>query len=201
MSKKFFVGSIIFFIVCLIIVFEYFNIKLKDYDKKIEDNNKRIVKLTNENEKNKKEYENILNVQTSANEEKVSPNASFIFETLYQKCGYTEISENVVPYGIVNLTESEVQEKYKDWDIREFSEKEIILYRVVDKRCDYHYILKDENDSINVYKKDENNNLNLYDSTNISTEYLPDLDKEELKNGVYIHGNSELKKALEDYES
>ena len=65
---------------------------------------------------------------------------------------------------------------------------------------DKTYILKDEENYINVYLIDENEKEVLYKVTDISSEYLPKEDIEKLKNGIKVKGIEELNKMLEDFE-
>ena len=65
---------------------------------------------------------------------------------------------------------------------------------------DKTYILRDEENVINVYLIDENEKEVLYKVTDISSEYLPKEDIEKLKNGIKVKGIEELNKMLEDFE-
>ena len=65
---------------------------------------------------------------------------------------------------------------------------------------DKTYILRDEENVINVYILDENEKEVLYKVTDISSEYLAKEDIEKLKNGIKVNGIDELNKILEDFE-
>ena len=65
---------------------------------------------------------------------------------------------------------------------------------------DKTYILRDEENVINVYVIDENEKEVLYKVTDISSEYLAKEDIEKLKNGIKVNGIDELNKILEDFE-
>lgn len=65
---------------------------------------------------------------------------------------------------------------------------------------DKTYILRDEENVINVYIIDENEKEVLYKVTDISSEYLAKEDIEKLKNGIKVNGIDELNKILEDFE-
>ena len=65
---------------------------------------------------------------------------------------------------------------------------------------DKTYILRDEENAINVYVIDENEKEVLYKVTDISSQYLAKEDIEKLKNGIEVKGIEELNKILEDFE-
>ena len=65
---------------------------------------------------------------------------------------------------------------------------------------DTHYLLKDVYGNIEVYYLDENGKEYLYKKTSISTDYLSDEDKYDLKKGIEVVGIEALNKMLEDFE-
>ena len=65
---------------------------------------------------------------------------------------------------------------------------------------DTRYLLKNEDNYIDVYYLDENNDEYLYKKTDISTEYLSQEDLDDLNSGIEVVGLEELNKILEDFE-
>lgn len=65
---------------------------------------------------------------------------------------------------------------------------------------DTKYLLKNENNYINVYYLDDNDDEYLYKKTDISTEYLSQEDLDDLSGGIEVVGLEELNKILEDFE-
>lgn len=63
-----------------------------------------------------------------------------------------------------------------------------------------HYILKAQNDFINVYYINENKEEILYRVTDIATEYLTKDDLKNLNQGIEVIGIKELNELLEDFE-
>ena len=51
-----------------------------------------------------------------------------------------------------------------------------------------------------VYKKQDNGKEEEYETTDISTEYLSETDKINLKNGIEVNGIQNLNQLIEDYE-
>lgn len=137
---------------------------------------------------------------TSSVEEKVSPNATLIIKKHYQECGHTTKDYAEIPTEIVNLTEKQTEEAFAEWELKGFSANEIVILKEVTGICNEHYILRDKDGVIAIYTQDENGKETINYLTEISTEYLTEQDRKELKNGIQAIGKEELNNSLEDYE-
>lgn len=148
------------------------------------------------------EYENIEEeiVPTNTEQLKVSPNCKIILIKHYKGCNH-EINEYIkVSERLVNLTKEELQNEYKNWDIKEFTNDNITLYKEFEGICGEHYILKDEDGKIVIYKTLENGKEEMYERTDISIDYLPIKDKESIQNGLEINGKEKLNQVIESFE-
>lgn len=125
------------------------------------------TKITDECVEEEKEL-----LETNATQGKISPNAIIIMERYYPECNHTITSYLDVPEDVVNLTQKELEEKYKDWEIKGFSSNEIVMRKEEIGICDEHYILQAEDGIIVIYKLDKDNNKNIYERTGILTQYL-----------------------------
>ncbi len=148
------------------------------------------------------EYQEMQNeiLETNAQEEKISPNASITLKIYYQKCGHETSQYLQVPDKLVNKTKEDLQEEYKGWDIEKFSDTEIILRKKEEGECKEHYIVKDNDGKVTIYQILEDGNEEEYEKTNISTEYLTETDKLNMKNGIQINGKQALNQLIEDFE-
>lgn len=146
------------------------------------------------------EESNIQIVSTSAKEEKTSPNAMISFKTYYKKCEHTTIKNIQIPEELVNMSLIEIEEKYKDWTLEEFSSNYIIFKSEKEGICDEHYLLKENNGYIAIYRIDEFQNETLIETTGVVTAYLPEADLLELRDGIRVFGKDRLNARLEDYE-
>lgn len=155
----------------------------KDYTKELEELNK----LNN-------------SLETNSNEEKISPNCLLTLKKHYDKCGHTTKEYIDIQEDLVNKTQEELEEKYPNWEVEKFSSGEIILYKEYAGMCDEHYILKEKDGKIVIYKIDENEQEKLYETTEIAIDYLTDEDKENIKNGIKVNGKEELNQLIEDFE-
>ena len=88
-----------------------------------------------------------------------------------------------------------------EWeDYRIYEESKIKESSSVYEKNQKHYLLRKEENIINVYYIDESDNEILYRKTNISTDYLEKDDVEKLENGIEVYGEENLNKVIEDYE-
>lgn len=151
------------------------------------------------------EYEELeeqakLEIETNSNEEKISPNCLITLKRYYNECEHT-INEYIdIPQNLVNGTQEDLEKEYPNWEIQKYSSTEIILYREFDSNCGQHFILRNDNGKITVYKINENNEEEVYEKTEISIDYLTETDKIEIQNGIRVNGIEELNQLIEDFE-
>lgn len=142
----------------------------------------------------------ISSLETSAEEEKTTPNTLMIYKTYYTKCQHYIQEYKDIDTSLVNCTEAEIKEKCKGWKVEKFSSKEIELSKEEELFCNQHYKLKLENKAIVIYHVDENGVETEYEQTGITTEYLTEEDILKLTTGIYIYGKETLTSTIEDYE-
>lgn len=139
-------------------------------------------------------------VEVNSTTEKVSPNAFLIIKKKYNECGHTTEDDVEIPSEMVNKTQEEIEQMYKDFKVESFSSNEVVLYKEIDGKCNEHYNVKDENGKVVVYNTNEKGEEILYEETSISTEYLTKSDIENIKNGIEIYGKQNLNSFIEDFE-
>lgn len=148
------------------------------------------------------EYEEMQNeiLETNSEDEKISPNASITFKKTYQKCGHTTSQYQDISEELVNQTREQLQEKYADWKIEQFTDTEIILSKEEEGECGEHYIVRDNEGSVTVYEVLEDGTEKEYEVTDISTEYLTETDKMNMEKGIQVNGKQNLNQLIEDFE-
>ena len=142
----------------------------------------------------------ISTLETLVEEEKTTPNTLMIYKIYYTKCKHYIQEYEDIDASLVNCTESELQERCRDWKIDQFSKEEVELSKEEEKFCNQHYKLKLENNVIVVYSVDEEGRETEYEQTGITTEYLTQEDILKLTTGIYIYGKENLTSTIEDYE-
>lgn len=149
------------------------------------------------------EYEGMeheTTIKANTQEEKTSPNCSVTTKTYYKRCGHTTSIYDNLPQEFVNLTKEEIQNNYQDYDIESFNSNKIELYQEKDGECGEHYMVKDKDGEVAIYKILEDGSQEELETTSITTEYLTETDKINIKNGIQINGKQELNQLIEDYE-
>ena len=171
---------------------------------KIDYSNKEIIAKTIENDftlnslLNDDDLSNVI--ETNESEEKTSPNCKITLKVYYEVCDHLiEIRKNIEE-AEVNLTEDELRQKFTDWEIQKFTSNEIVLYKEINEFCNQHFLLKEKDGYIAIYKLDKNNKAEFFQTTEIAIDYLAEEDLEEIKNGIKVYSEKELNKTLEDFE-
>lgn len=139
-------------------------------------------------------------IQTTTAEEKTTPNTKIVYETLYTNCNHIETSTEEIKTEDVNKSKEDFENKYNDWEIKNFSDNEVDLYKEVEGICNKHYVVKETDGYITIYTLDSAGNLNLKEVTDVYCAYLPDEDLELLKSGIKVNGDNELARVISDYE-
>ena len=144
--------------------------------------------------------ENINEIKVSVSEITISPHAELIIKKYYKECGHTTEEIREVTNDMVNKNKEEMENLYPDYKIENFENNKIILLKEEEGQCDEHYIVKDENTNIVIYKILVDGTEEIYQNTGISTEFLPETDKINLKDGIKIFGKENLNSLIEDFE-
>lgn len=139
-------------------------------------------------------------LKTNASEEKTSPNCALIIKIYYKNCGHTSEEYNNLPEKAVNLNREQIEELYKEYKVQSFTSNEVVLYQEKEGECGEHFILKDDEGILMIYKVLEDGTEKEYEKTAISTEYLPETDKINMIKGIRINGKKQLNQLLEDFE-
>ena len=139
-------------------------------------------------------------LETAFQEEKIRDDTKLILKKDYLDCNHNIEKEVELPRELINSNRKDIEEEFEEWEIEEFSENQVILYKEIYGICDEHFIIKSGKEFVEVYELDEDYDKELYEITNISIEYLTDEDLEKLEEGIYVYGIAELNSTLESFE-
>lgn len=143
--------------------------------------------------------ENLV-VATAVENKKVSPNSDFALKKYYDECSHFDYEEAELPKELVNLTRDEVEEYYSDWEVEEFTDEKLVLCKEINGYCNQHFLIRLDDENVNIYRMGVLGGLSEYKKTDISKEYLPEEDIENLKEGITVYGEGKLSSILEDFE-
>lgn len=144
---------------------------------------------------------NVIKLQTSVSEEKISVNTDVVEEIYYPECDHLLKYTKQDIKTLVNMTKEELAKKYDDWEIKEFSTNRVVLYKEETGYCEEHYLVKEENGMVTIYNMDNKDNIiGLLEVTDVETKYLTENDQENLKIGIKVYSQQNLNKLIEDFE-
>lgn len=143
---------------------------------------------------------NKVSIETNSKQTKIGLKTKLVMQKNYKACGHTINTYVEIPSEMINMTEDELKKDYPDWTIQKFTEEEVILLRNEEGYCNEHYLIKDIDGQVVVFNIDSSENEKVSKETGISTNFLPQQDKLNLKEGIKVYGIEELNKTLEDYE-
>ena len=192
MLRKYIYWGIILFFISLIIGYFFGNEMFLGVNSNIINTNNNI---------NKVEDTTNTVLPTIAREIKILPTTKLGLKKYHKSCNHISFEFVELPEEFINKTEDNIKAEYPEWDIEEFYENKVILYKEVEGICDEHFFITLGNEFIEIYKyMDENNNKLLYKTTDLSKNYLTAEDIEKLEKGIILYGKDRLSSVIEDYE-
>ena len=192
MNKRIVISLILIIIAGIVITFAVIVYNLKSIQN---------IGSTNEIIENVTSATQTPTVSTSYDEVKLSPNAILTFFKHYDECGHTLKEKENISNEMTNLTRSEFAKLYSDWEIRNFSNNEVELYKSFSGNCGEHFFVKSNSGGfVEIYKIKDDETRELYETTEIATKYLSNDDRKELENGVILYGKESLNSYIENFE-
>lgn len=198
-------------IICVLVIIGAIYAGITMYEKKGKQEKVENESLINQTEVSEKvtddcleeenEFENSIDLlQASSAEEKISPNCLITFKTTYLKCGHCIKEYKDISESLINQTQKELKEKYTDWSIEKFSSNEIILAKEMEGECGEHFLVKEKEGKVVVYRINQKGEEELYQTTEIATDYLTETDRITMQDGIRVNGTEELNQLMEDFE-
>lgn len=140
-------------------------------------------------------------IEAVSEDKKVTPNTEFAIKKYYDECGHFEFEYEDLPKELINLNKQEIDDYYNDeFEVEEFNNNTLILSKEINGFCNEHFVLKLNDENIDVYKLNTDGSYSLYKATEISKEYLPAHDIQKLEEGLYVYGEGKINASLEDFE-
>jgi len=134
-------------------------------------------------------------------EPKINEATKMIYEYYYQDDDKIDVVEDTAPYFLIDKNKKEIEKSFSDWQIRNFSSKEVVLRKYIENKNDQKYIIGEYNGLITVFYKKEKDGNSIKDITDIPLSSLNEEEQQRLRSGIEIDGDEELIKVMENYES
>jgi len=131
-----------------------------------------------------------------------SQETTFIFERMYKLCGHNSITYRSAMAEEVGLSREQIESVHSSWAIKEFSPSIVWLYGEVDGYCPNHYIIKEKDGCIAIYRPLENGQgVYLVYQTNIDTAFLSADVQERMKEGWVVDSLEQVEQLMESWDS
>jgi hypothetical protein len=129
----------------------------------------------------------------------ITPSTKVIYKTYFTLCSHMQDREPDNYNELVNLTEEQLQSKYPDWKVKEFSKQQVILTREIQTYCPRHYIIGILNDNIAIYVYNSEGKKVLYEETETPISTLTPADQKKLEYGIVVNTADEVQQMLEGF--
>jgi len=168
---------------------------------KTERNNMSASKYSLENDNKHKINTPPKAAPVSSSEEKITPNTEIIYKYYYELDDKSVEEKEQAPYYMINLDKEELVEKYSDWEIKNFSSKQVVMEKTLKEKSPLYYRIGEKDGYIAVYYEKPVNGISLKEITDTPISALPKDEQERIKKGIEVYGEDELIRMLEDYSS
>ena len=140
-------------------------------------------------------------LQVSNAEICMEEDGKMVYQYYYTKDKITKESVEPVANYLVGFNRQQLQSVYNEWQIVFFSPDKVILRCAIQGKSSEVYMLGELDGMVAIFYEDENKKIKLQEKTDILVHLLPDYEKIQLKEGIYILGEENLVKLLGDLDT
>ncbi len=145
-----------------------------------------------------KETAHQLSVETN----KTLLEASMKLERYYSKCGHTLDEEESMESHYIGKTENELIKLFPKWQLKKFTPEQVILRMELDAYCPDHYLIKEEDGYIVIFRSDKDTGIPLIvEAMEVSLEHLNQETLDEIKIGIVVDSIEGVEQVLENWGS
>lgn len=145
------------------------------------------------------------NVEIAREEEKIRPNTDIEYIIYYTQCDHTIRESKKPDENMINMNEKDLDEyilsRELDWKVVYFNNNKVIIKVNKEQICPNHYVLKEKDGRIAVYKINEQGEMDLKEIISHPVSLLREVDQEKLRKGIIVDSQEELINTLENFIS
>lgn len=160
---------------------------------------------TNEYVIDEEQKEDIAEETTQAvaalNVPRITPSTKLVYEYYYEEDGQIKKEEEVPPYFLIDMTRKDLEESYPDWQLKSFSQSEVVMRKNIVGKSKERYIIKEYDGYVAVFFQEPIDGVSLRELTDTPVASLSPDEQNKLKTGINVIGEEALMSALENYES
>lgn len=140
-------------------------------------------------------------VSVAKNEVTIKKEGKIIYQYYYTVDAITKEEEEPVPDFLEGLNREQLESIYTGWQIVYFSPEKVILRCSVKGKSSEVFLLKEYEGYLAVFVEDLDKKMRLKEITQVPLSVLPDPERQELKEGIYVLGEENLVRLLSDFTS
>ncbi|MDD3394328.1 MAG: hypothetical protein PHG19_06770 [Anaerotignum sp.] len=140
-------------------------------------------------------------VQVGKSEVTVKKEGKIIYQYFYTKDAITKEVKEPVPDFLEGLNREQMQSIYSGWQIVYFSPEKVILRCSVVGKSSEVFLLKEYNGYLAVFEEDSEKKMRLKELTEVPLSVLPEAERQQLIEGIYVLGEENLVRLLSDFTS
>ena len=127
----------------------------------------------------------------------ITASTKVVFKTYFTLCSHIVDKEPEEMKDYINLSESDLKNKFLDWTINEFSTQQVTLRREIQTYCPRHYIIGSKDGNIAIYVYNNDGIKILHEMTESPISILTVDDQKNLEYGIVADSEEELQQKLE----
>lgn len=131
----------------------------------------------------------------------IGENAEIVYQYYYTEDRRTAEQVEPVQNYLLGLNLAQVRSIYNGWQVVYFSPDKVILRSTVEGRSDESFLLGEQNGMLAVFRENADGKISLYECTDVPLSVLPELERQQIQDGVRILGEDNLARVLADYTS
>lgn len=132
---------------------------------------------------------------------RITSSTKMVYQYHYSEDGKTEVREEVPPYYLINMTKENLEKAFGEWSIVTFNTDTVVIRKNINGKSNQHYIIGEYEGFVAVFYEKPINGTNLKEITETPISTLTEEEQKEIRKGIYIEGDNNLIKAMQDYES
>jgi len=133
--------------------------------------------------------------------ERVDAYTRIVFERNYVLDGITLTAEEPIPHFAINMDRESLSTVYAEWDIIDFTPRQVTMRRNITNRHAEHYIVSEYNGFVAVFLRSGGAEPALVEVTRAPLSSLSPGEQSRIRTGIVVHGEDALLRIIQDYES
>lgn len=136
-------------------------------------------------------------VPAAADEQKTQNDCTVTWEYVYGYCGHKKTAEAPITEDMTGLTLKQLESKFRNIKIIDFSPKYLTLQKKIDQYCPDHLILKVSGDTLGVFRTDTGKDTaSMISRVAIPYSAIPEQYRQQLQYGDVFNSMEEIQKFI-----